>query len=82
MEKIKETIVIIAGLSITAFIVGFGLIATIYIYNLVVDDSIMDTEYQIEIINEHVVKIRNRESGKIYTVPMDSIQATFEKDNM
>ena len=78
----KEILATIAGLAIAITIAVVGLIATIYIYNLIIEDSIMDTEYQIEIINEHVVKIRNRESGRIYVVPMDSIQATFEKDNL
>jgi len=82
MRKITETIAVIAGLSIAALLALVGLGSTIYIYNLIVDDSAIDVEYQIEIIDEHVVKIRSRESGRIYTVPMDSIQVTLEKDNL
>ena len=82
MRKITETIAMIAGVFIAALLALVGLGSTIYIYNLIVDDSVIDTEYQIEIIDEHVVKIRNRESGRIYTVPMDSIQVTLEKDNL
>jgi hypothetical protein len=82
MRKITETIAMIAGVFIAALLALVGLGSTIYIYNLIVDDSAIDVEYQIEIIDEHVVKIRNRESGRIYTVPMDSIQVTLEKDNL
>lgn len=78
----RDILATIVGLAITITIAIAGLLSTIYIYNLIKEDSTMDTEYQLEIVNEHVVKIRNRETGKIYIVPMDSIQATFEKDNL
>jgi hypothetical protein len=81
-NTMKEILATIVGLAIAITIAVAGLLSTIYIYNLIIEDSIMDTEYQIEIINEHVVKIRSTETGRIYIVPMDSIQETFIKDNL
>lgn len=81
-NAMRDILATIAALAFVITIAIAGLWSTIYIYNLIIEDSIMDTEYQIEIINEHVVKIRSRESGRIYIVPMDSIQETFLKDNL
>jgi len=39
-------------------------------------------EYQLELVNQDTVAIRNVDSGRTYRVDIDSIQVTLQKDNM
>lgn len=72
----------ILGISITLFVLVIGLWATVYIFNLITAHSNIDEEYILEVVDERNVLLKNADSGKLYVIPMDSIQSTIEKDNL
>ena len=72
----------ILGISITLFVLVISLWATVYIFNLITAHSNIDEEYILEVVDERNVLLKNADSGKLYVIPMDSIQSTIEKDNI
>ena len=70
------------GITITLAILALGLWATVYIFNLITTHSNIDEEYILEVVNEHTVRLKNVDSGKLYVIPMDSIQSTIQEDNI
>lgn len=60
------------------------IIALLFIRGIKMDDkpTPLDVEYKLEIINQDSVRIQNVESGKIYKIHIDSIQATLQTDNI
>lgn len=60
------------------------IIALLFIRGIKMSDKPipLDVEYKLEITNQDSVRIQNVESGKIYKIHIDSIQATLQTDNI
>lgn len=69
------------ALPIYAIIVFIGIL---FVMGIQMDDepTPLDVEYKLEIINQDSVRIQNIESGRIYKIHIDSIQATLQTDNI
>ena len=72
---------------VSLYVILLGLVAVLFTYYVVNHTGkhysyTIGVEYQLEILNQDSVAIRNVDSGTTYRVDIDSIQVTLLKDNM
>lgn len=63
-------------------LVILSILVVVYLVTKEDTPRVIQPEYSLEIINQDSVVIQNIESGRIYKIHIDSIQATLQTDNI